>query len=662
MKQIAFDCETYLIPKRGKATLQATPTMICMTWYDVEAGEPRVDRGRWACERFVGWLEDPGVEFVGINVAFDMRVLANACARHLPDVDVLPLVFAAYDERRVRDLMIAEKLEDIAENGGIFGAYGMAALVKKHLGEKIEEKSGATAWRLRYNELDDLPFASWPEAAQRYALLDAEYTYRLIEHIPRHRNEAFQVTADFWLGLSSSWGLRVDREWAERIDAFYAFEEHEAAEAMRAAGLMTPEGTVKDATKRSIAESAYRSLGMDPPLTASGKVQADKKAFSFLEKQGVKDERFAIYSRYNRATKFRSTYLTPILDAGDDPLCPDFNVLVDSGRASAKSPNVQNFPARTTELEAAVLKYAKDPSQEAGLEINRRWPTNPWRDELADGDLIEPEDLITGPDIRGCFRPRAGKVFVACDYTSAEAAGLAQVLCNLNGGVPTAMGEAINDGLDLNLLVASQILGLDYEEAKRRKEAGDAQVKLYRQAGKAAIYGFPGGASPRTWTEYAAGYGVYFTQQQAEDVRAAWLSAFPEMVGYFAWISRHELPGRGYQIEQHGPGGVIQGWRTRKTPSYTSCCNTLFQGLVADGAKYAGWLISKACYVERESVLYGARCPLFVHDEFVIEVDEEKAEGAAEELSRLMVEGLKAFLPDIKIGAEPEILRERWAK
>ena len=81
----------------------------------------------------------------------------------------------------------------------------------------------------------------------------------------------------------------------------------------------------------------------------------------------------------------------------------------------------------------------------------------------------------------------------------------------------------------------------------------------------------------------------------------------------------------------------------------------------ADAAKNAGFLVSRACYVEPTSPLYGSRIVNFVHDELIIEAPEEKAHEAAMELARVMVAGASVLMPDVPPKVEPLLMR-RWSK
>jgi DNA polymerase-1 len=98
--------------------------------------------------------------------------------------------------------------------------------------------------------------------------------------------------------------------------------------------------------------------------------------------------------------------------------------------------------------------------------------------------------------------------------------------------------------------------------------------------------------------------------------------------------------------------------RIRGGATYTAACNSFFQGLGADATGTAGWLISKACYSEPSSPLFGARIVMYVHDEFVLECDEERAHDVGQELVRLMTQGIQAeWLPDVPPTTEAVAMR-----
>jgi len=281
---------------------------------------------------------------------------------------------------------------------------------------------------------------------------------------------------------------------------------------------------------------------------------------------------------------------------------PWFNTLLESGRTSS-SPNVQNLPRKG--------------------------------------------------GIRECYVPRPGKLYAAADYGRFELHTVSQVLIS-QLGVPSALADALNRGFDPHLEIASKIVGCSYAEADERKH--EDEIDRARQVGKVANFGFPGGLGASRFVDFArSNYGVEVTEQEAHRLKNAWLEAWPEFGAYFAWIGQQCEAGHA-TIEQ----AFVQ--RYRGGCSFTEACNTLFQGLAADAAKAAGFLIAKACYVDEGSPLFGGRPVNFIHDEFIVEVDDDdRAPEAAEELARLMVLGAAPFLPDVPPTAEPYLMR-RWSK
>jgi len=116
--------------------------------------------------------------------------------------------------------------------------------------------------------------------------------------------------------------------------------------------------------------------------------------------------------------------------------------------------------------------------------------------------------------------------------------------------------------------------------------------------------------------------------------------------------------------EDTGEGRVDQLFsdRIRGGCYYNAAANSFFQGLGADAAKRALYLVSRACYAEPGSVLYGSRPIAFVHDEIILETaDTPRAHDVAVELGRVMVEGANEFLPNVPARVEP-LLARCWSK
>jgi hypothetical protein len=134
--------------------------------------------------------------------------------------------------------------------------------------------------------------------------------------------------------------------------------------------------------------------------------------------------------------------------------------------------------------------------------------------------------------------------------------------------------------------------------------------------------------------------------------------------------------------------------RIRGGCGYCDGNNSGFQGLAADGAKLAVWWLALLCYVPPEhsvgilleqldrmgndvdptsrqqivrgvvewaTALYGVRPVLFVHDEEICEGPEATAHRWAPAQAAVMVAAMGLHTPDVKITAEPALMR-RWYK
>ena len=92
--------------------------------------------------------------------------------------------------------------------------------------------------------------------------------------------------------------------------------------------------------------------------------------------------------------------------------------------------------------------------------------------------------------------------------------------------------------------------------------------------------------------------------------------------------------------------------RLRAAATYCARHNTIFQGLAADGAKLAMWKLCRN----------GFRIVNFIHDEFLVEVPEQgDYTEAAETIKRLMIEGMREVVPNVRIDVEYTV-SHRWNK
>lgn len=647
---------------------------------------------------------------VGANVAFDLGCLA------VEDPDSLPAVFRAYAEGRVYDVLVAQALDAIAgghlgvdprtggplrrpSTGKVSKRYSLEVVCDLVLGRTDAKERDY--WRTRYATLDGVPLEDWPEDARRYPVNDAVNALEVAvaqvtgepgdprRHAGPHRNLGdlpAQVETAWAMHLGAMWGLRVDGERLEALRRRTGEAHASFAERFRELGFLRGDGTEDKAVVRGAVAVAYGARGLceagcyggvtlsaktgkrvacpdcsgtglncdGVPRTDKGSVSSDRDT---LAESGDPD--LVAYSE-SEPEKVRRTYV-PWLEGGvDRPLVLRPNVLVASGRTSYDGP-VQTLPRHG--------------------------------------------------GVRECVRARDGYLLCSVDYSGLELCTLAQVCLWTVGR--SEMAKAIRRGGDAGALhtsFAATVLGVSEEEMSRRLRSGDGderdEARRFRQAAKAANFGFPGGMGPAKFllanrkrsvgqttgpdgTVYSglrpclllSGVprcgAVKLTEWERrpcpptcrdcltvvhEVLRPRWFERWPEVRDYFHWVKQQiELKG---EVRCLGPGERVT--RVRGGVQFTDAANNGFQALAADGGKAALRAAARECYLGvrpdgSPSPLAGARPVLFLHDEVVAELPGSSAPEAADRLAEVMVAEMSVWLPDVPVRAEAKLMRY-WSK
>ena len=593
---IALDHETAMIEPGLPA-----PPPVCLSWADGGAQSGLIVGD----EMHTFWVQALAGDIVGCNIAYDLRVAAAEWP------DLWPLIFAAYDEERVYDVSVRQKLIDIALGEyRSHGGYGLDDLTLR-LCDRTLAKDDAirlTFWEHRH---------ALTEAHRAYAIADSVATldvFRVQEHdlaevdrLAVLKDQHAQCRADFALGLVSAWGLRTD---AAGVAALRKLCEETLA---RLETELLAEGLLKRTKKgvsRSVRVAQARMLAADPQcrLTDKGRELGLRETkYVSVDEEACTDSGDPVlehYSEYSRFGNLLSGHVKAVEAGIVTPLHSRFEVLLDTGRTGSSKPGVQNI--RTFE------------------------------------------------GAREVFVPRPGHVYIDCDYSGAELHTLAQVCLNLFGH--SALAEALNAGIDVHTRVGARLAGVTYESLKAKVAEGDKEAKRWRSMAKPANFGLPGGLGVKGFRRFAkSSYGVVLSEEEAETLIQAWRDEWPEVSGeYLSWI-RDLTSATGFATIEHQISG-----RWRGHVPYCAAANSLFQGMAADGMKRALYAVIKACYTPG-TALYGCRVVNEIHDEFLAEALEERANEAAWELSRIMVREFNYFTKDVPVSAEPALMR-RWSK
>jgi hypothetical protein len=540
-------------------------------------------------------------------------------------------------EDDVKDLI--EVGMDIPENGKktiwaskwVQHNYGLDDIIWRAAGRRLDK--GADSWRLRYAKLTDVPLEQWPPEAIAYPLEDARATLDIYLAQEVHKEfieDQFRQTRAAWaLFLTQTWGLRTHGPGVDALERETIAALGEIEDGLKEAGLVrTGERVVvlgADGQPKTMKDGRVRTRSGGKPGSRDTKV-AKRRMIEVCQRQG------------------KPVRLT---DKG--------GICLDSEACESSGDEILEDYAQLTSLKAVLNKDL--PMLRNGI----YYPVHTSFGMAASCRVTSSKPNVQNPKrlpgIRECFIPRPGKVFAQADFAALELHTLAQCCLVLVG--QSELANVLNAGMDPHTDFACSLLRISYEEGLvRRKNAKDDVFDNARQTAKVANFGFGGGLGAEKLCLFAKkSYNQILTVDRAKDLKESWLQRWPEMRFYFRLVSDLIDAGTGLATIRQ-----VFSNRFRGGCHYTSACNGFFQSLGADAAKRATYLVSKACYAEPESALYGSRIVNMIHDELLVEVDDDYfAHDKALELSRLMILGANEFLPDVPARAEPQ-LAKCWSK
>lgn len=545
----------------------------------------------------------------GANIAHDM---AEVC---LEWPELIPLVWQAYADGRVRDLIQCERLITIADGGFVeAGAKNLDELAQKY-GYGALDKSEDT--RFSYGLLRDITDLSlWSEAQRLYPLHDAKAGLHIAHHQPRPVDWENASRADFCCELMGAWGFHTDLPRVARLKAHYRRqletqlrlltdgdvlrklrkgEEHLDAELMRAALLRANTKQTSGYSKNMAAVKARMLASGATRPTKGGDICCDAEA---LEASG--DPALMALAEYGSIVKRLGTDI-PALERGE--LHCWFKPVMTNNQTSCSSPyNAQNPPTSGGERE--------------------------------------------------CVIPRSGNCFIDADYNLFQLRTLSQVCLEIVGR--SEMADFLNQGRNLHSALSAMILNIpeaQFDKKKDREERGDRCI--YDMA-KRCNFGFGADMGYKRFKGTCSKQGVHVTEEEFWRYKNAWKRLFPEMPQYFNYI---QSLGDGASITELFTGRVRGGC------SYTDAANGYFSALAASAAKAAWFQIARECYDPSQgSVLFGSRPVNFVHDQFFVETpDDDGAHDRAMRVKEIMETATLPFLPDVPATTDP-CLADRWSK
>jgi DNA polymerase-1 len=232
--------------------------------------------------------------------------------------------------------------------------------------------------------------------------------------------------------------------------------------------------------------------------------------------------------------------------------------------------------------------------------------------------------------MRYVFTAPPGRAIVDLDYSGMEL----RALCSPRIADEPAMQAAFNEGRDVHRATAALMFDLPEEEIT------DEQRRLAKAVNFGAAYGSGAGGL----CNYFQSIGQFISLAEAQTFRDAWLKAYPKIAAWHQdcrnWVEAGE------------PVRMVDGRRRflfGDAAKHTTMANNVCQGSCASAMKLA---LAAICEREKEidptSRLIGV-----IHDEVLIECDENKADAILEMAEKAMVEaGIEIFGDTVLLEAE----------
>lgn len=320
-------------------------------------------------------------------------------------------------------------------------------------------------------------------------------------------------------------------------------------------------------------------------MTKGGQPQVNQSQLEEWSKEG-KHEILDVLLRYNKLTKqLQFVNLWEELSQYDGKLHPSFNITADTGRTTCKNPNIQQVP------------------QESTL-----------------------RNVITCPK---------GRKFIEVDMSQAELR-VASIFSEDEN-----MIHAYQSDSDLHQKTMELIKG-----GKKPKDAQEA--KRWRTEAKSANFGLLYGMSAKTYQEYAKGYGMNITLEEAEDIRDDFFNSYPKLLDMHKKFVEYAKK-YGYTYSPIGRKRFLPNLKSRNwkdvSEAERQAINTPVQGFASD------LVISALADILEDESLDKSKYKIIgsVHDAILVEADEDVAEEYAKKVKEHMENPSVLEICDIEI-------------
>lgn len=637
---VGLDFETCLI----RSALGAPP-VVCAAFYYPERNGPELycTADLWA--PLLALLEDSRRLIILHNGAFDM-----CCALEWAPAEIRErlrrAIFRAYDEGRILDTMLAQRLVEI-ETGDKRGKLSLDMLCQRyglHVSKEECEADGRSV-RMSYGRYLGRPLSEYTPKAIAYALGDPIVTWQLFERIlsrglVSRKSLAKMCRTDLALKLVATFGLCADPERVSQLEETARARIADLQAIMLENGFMRWERGKNQPVRTMAAIKKAVATAYNVPVDEKGLYQGDPDLVESLQAQGLltdggKTGRISVSTSKLVLEESGDALLISLAEGGE--WAAVWNKDLKAFRYSAET----GLPLTTKFGFAATTRTTsgggKDPK--AGI---------PWIPGMNFQNFRKKEG------IRECIKARLGAL-VSTDYTGLENGTLAQVIAWTLGR--RGMADKISAGWDFHAEVGAAMLGITYEEMIRRLDAKDKIAKMNRSAAKPLNFGLPGFMTKASTVQSYAriGYGVNLPIERWQELIDLWYATQHDQVAYLLeYVESLKVgDGRGALYEVPIPGTDI----IRRGATRTAAANTGFQGL---GAQVAGEGLYLVCRAQMLGEMPGKACA-FIHDEVISDCKVDDVDAVKHGQERLMLLAAERLMPDVKMKADT-VAMSHWSK
>lgn len=550
---------------------------------------------------------------VGANIAHDM---AEVCFEW---PELIPLVWQAYADGRVRDLIQCERLIGIADGkrpeqvsnnlDALAQQYGFGALDKD------------PELRLSYGPLRDVPLDLWTERQRAYPVDDARAGLHVALAQPLPVDWENAARADFCCVLMGAWGFRTDPARVAKLRARY-------------------QGELRRTIDRLTVGKELRKLNKSKKLSVPDQYTVEELLAAPIlrpnpaQQTGYSENTFVTLARMKQSGATRVTKRADGLPstrlACDAEACENSNdpMLQALGEYSS-------FQKRLGDCDALALG-----------ELHCWFKPVMTNNQTSCSSPYNAQNPPTSGGERECIVPRPGMCFIDADYNLFQLRTFAQVCLEIVDR--SDMADILNDpkGHNIHTLMAAMILGIPPEKFDKKKDRDELGERSTYDMAKRCNFGFGADMGCKRFQATCSKQGVVVTEAEFWKYKNAWKRLFPEAQAYFDYI---KSLGDGCQITELFTG------RLRGGCSYADAANDHFSALAASAAKAAWFQIARECYDPSQgSILFGDRPVNFIHDQFLIETPiGPGAHDHAMRVKEIMETVTRPFLPDVPATTDP---------